>query len=326
MSGESQNTLRDALEQSFDHHSDDFNRDEIGRFAAQPEPEEQTQPIAEESNQIVSEVQVESAPVKIPRPSSWKKDFDTHWETLDPSLQDYINKREQDYAKGVSTYKSQWDSAAPVYNAIQQFMPELQQHNIDPSQWISNLGNAHRTLALGSPEQKLQMFAKLATDYGVPLESLFNGQQQANPQFSMLAQELSQIKNDWNSFKSAQERQEQASILSEIEQFKQNSPHFDDVRETMAQLLDSGVANDLKSAYDKAVRLNDDVWGKLQAEQAQNSVQEQVEKAAKAKAKTVSPKSASPTGTVNNGSGKKSGSIRDILAEQVESAFGAGRL
>jgi len=38
----------------------------------------------------------------------------------------------------------------------------LQENNIAPQQWISNLGTAHKTLALGSPQEKLQMFAQLA--------------------------------------------------------------------------------------------------------------------------------------------------------------------
>ena len=69
-------------------------------------------------------------------------------------LQEYIMQREQDYAKGVSTYKSQWDQAAPIYEAMQPFIPILQEHNIQPQQWIQNLGRAHQVLAMGSPEQK----------------------------------------------------------------------------------------------------------------------------------------------------------------------------
>ena len=317
---ETQTTLRDTIEQAMETHepqdtpvvegnapvSIDKPRDEVGRFAQKAEEKE---------------TPVDQPPVK-PRPSSWKKDFEPHWTKLDPTLQDYINQRESDYAKGVSTYKQNWDNAAPIYEAMQPFLPLLQEHNIQPQQWIGNLGNAHKMLVSGSPDEKLQMFAKLANDYGVSLQGL-QGQQQ-DPQFSMLAQELNQIKNQWSMFQSERAQTEQATLQNEISSFAQNAPHFDQVRETMAGLLQSGVAQDLKSAYDKAIRLNDDIWQQSQADAQQAKAREAAEqnqqRVAQAKAKAVSPRSSSPTGTTGTGTGKKG--LRETLSEQLEQAMG----
>lgn len=322
---EAQTTLRDQLESAIEQHAetpsepsiDSRPRDEVGRFAPKtPEPEQpaqQAQPAA---------VETPLASVVKPRPSSWKSEYEEHWAKLDPTIQDYIAKREADYAKGVSTYKQNWDQAAPIYEAIQPFMPELQKHNIDPRTWITSLGNAHQILALGSPQEKAQMFVKLATDYGVPLQSLVG--QQADPQFSTLAQELNQIKNDWNQFKTLQQQQEQQLVQMEIQRFATDKPHFEAVRETMSGLLQSGVASDLQSAYDKAIRLHDDIWQKQQAEAQQAKAQAEAEarqkQVAEAKAKAVSPRSSSPTGMMNSGNGKKG--LRETLAEQLESAMG----
>lgn len=313
-------TLRDSIADAMDQHTsdevvnesnqtdiktDDRPRDEIGRFA--PKQEVQAE-VAQE---------VAEAPQVKPRPSSWKKDYDEHWTKLDPTLQDYISQRESDYARGVSTYKQNWENAAPIYEAMQPFMPILQEHNIQPQQWISNLGNAHRTLAMGSPEEKIQMFARLANDYGVNLGALTG--QQYDPQFGMITQELNSVKNELNQFKTLREQQEQTALQSEIEKFSQDAPYFDDVRETMAQLLQSGVVADLKSAYDKAIRLNDDVWQKQQTEalqaKAQANVEQKHQKVVEAKAKAVSVRSSSPTGMVNSGNGKKD--LRSTVAELV---------
>lgn len=325
MSDESvQTTLRDQIEQAIETVEtvetpvSDRPRDESGRFA--PKEVEAKQP--EQVEQPFQAEAAPEAPKTKPRPSSWKKDYEEHWSKLDPTLQDYIAQREQDYAKGVSTYKQNWDQAAPIYEAMQPFMPLLQEHNIAPQQWIQNLGNAHKTLAMGSPEEKLQMFARLANDYGVPLQALTG--QQADPQFSMLAQELNQLKNQWTQFQSLQQQQEQKSLQSEIQEFAEKAPHFDAVRETMAQLLQSGVASDLQSAYDKAIRLHDDIWQKQQEEARQaelaKAADAQRETVAKAKAKAVSPRSSSPTGMMGTGTGKKG--LRDILAEQFDAAGG----
>jgi len=306
---EPQVTLRDAIESAVEEHEPApaveqdaapaaAPRDDAGRFAAPPQ-DEQPAPV----------------PTK-PRPSSWKKDYDEHWTKLDPSLQDYIAQREQEYAKGVSTYKQNWDQAAPLYEAMQPFMPLLQENNIDPKQWISNLGNAHRMLAQGSDDEKLRMFAQLATDYGVPLGALTGQQSGIDPQFSHLAQKLGQMENRWSQFEQQREQQENAALQNDISAFSQKAPYFEQVRETMAGLLQSGVAQDLQSAYDKAIRLNDDIWQQQQAEQAKAAAEQNQQKVAQARAKAVSPRSSSPTGMTSGGNGKKS--LRDMLAEQID--------
>jgi hypothetical protein len=216
----------------------------------------------------------------------------------------------------VSTYKNQWDMAAPIVEAIKPFEGSLRENNLSPAQWISNLGNAHAKLVYGSPEQKLEMFAQLANEYGVNLGAL-TGQTGYDPQFSQLAQELNQIKNQWSSFQSSQEQQEQAQLQNEIESFSNDKPYFDEVRETMAGLLQSGMADDLQSAYDKAIRLNDDVFQRVSAEQAQKSEAAQREKVAAAKAKVLSPKSTTPTASATNG-GKTASSAREAIMAAME--------
>src|SRR3990167_7085981 len=90
------------------------------------------------------------------RPSSWKKEYWEHWDKLDPALAEYLHTRESQYASGVSTYKAEAEAAKPLMEAMQQFIPELKQHNIEPTRWITELGHVHRMLALGTPAQKLQ--------------------------------------------------------------------------------------------------------------------------------------------------------------------------
>ena len=300
-------TENEATESTLEAPKTSRPRDESGKFAKSAlEPQESV--IEASEPQTAQEVQVK------PRPSSWKKDYEEHWGKLDPTLQDYIQQREADYAKGVSTYKNQWDSVQPLVQAIQPFQPILQQHNIDPAQWIGNLGRAHSILALGTPDQKRDMFAQLANDYGVSLNEAGGGY--ADPQFSLIAQELNQIKNQWNQFQTQQERTEQVSLQNEISSFSQDKPYFDEVRETMAGLLQAGMANDLQSAYEKAIRLNDDIAQKVQAEQAQKSDAERHAKIAQAKAKALSPKSSSPTASTSTGG--KGASIRDELMKQFE--------
>ena len=287
----------------------DKPRDEHGKFAKGSQNASESDTKAFDNNNE-QEVQVK------PRPSSWKKDYEEHWGKLDPTLQDYIQQREADYAKGVSTYKNQWDMAAPIVEAIRPFEPLLRQYGVAPQQWVTQLGNAHAQLVSGTPDQKLQVFQQLANDYGINLGAV-TGQQGYDPQFSQLAQELNQIKNQWSSFQSQQEMIEQSQLQNEIASFRDDKPYFEDVRETMAGLLQSGMAHDLQSAYDKAIRLNDDVFHKVNATQAQKSEAVQREKVAQAKAKVLSPRSTTPTASSSNG-GKSASSAREAIMAAME--------
>lgn len=319
-----QTTLRDVISSAVDEQAQaenvtqtDIARDEKGRFA--PKTTEGDEVVtAQDVAQVQTEAVDNPQPTIKPRPSSWKKDYEEHWTKLDPTLQDYIAQRESDYARGVSQYKQNFEAVQPVYEALQPFMPLLQEHNIQPNQWIANLGNAHKTLALGSTEEKLQAFARLATEYGVPLNALTG--QGYDPQQSLLMQELNQVKSQINEFKTLREQQEQMTLQQEIENFQKDAPYFEDVRETMAQLLQSGLASDLKSAYEKAIRFNDEVWQKQQAEaqqaNAQAQAQQSQQKVVEAKAKAVSPKSISPTANMNNGNSKKD--LRELLSESFD--------
>lgn len=255
------------------------------------------------------------------RPSSWKKDYWDHWEKLDPNLAEYLSQREQEYAKGVSTYKQEWDRAKPIIEAMAQFQPILQQHNIDPSQWISNLGNAHYKLAMGKPEEKLAMFARLAQDYQVPLQGLFTQGQDGQIYFNQqLAQQQQQQQPDIRSV--VQQMLIEQSTQQEVERArtdKENYPHLEQVRNTMAGLLQSGLAEDLKSAYESAIRLpqHSDIWEALQQQQRQQDeakrAEDQKKRVSQARANAFSPKSATPSD-----SGKTSG--KQGLRATIESA------
>jgi len=300
--------------------ADTRTRDEAGRFAKEEKERAQAQTGATVS------ADAGAVAAGIERPSTWKKDYWEKYDKLDPDLRAYILQRENEYKTGVSTYKGEADAAKTLKAAIEPFLPELQRHNIDPSAWIRNLGNAHQTLALGSPQAKLQIFQRLAQDYGVPLQYLVPNQQgqvaQLDPTVQYLAQNLQGLQQQWQQFQSQQQAAEQASIQQSIEQFKADAarhPHFEAVREQMAALLSANLAQNLDEAYEKAIWMSPQVREQVVAASQQQSAQAKLEQqkaiAAKAKAQAVSPRSSTP-GAQANATAKKG--LRDTLSE----AFG----
>jgi len=160
---------------------------------------------------------------------------------------------------------------------------------------VSKLIETERRLRTSDPETKAKEFVRLAHDYGIDLNSLTSVQ--FDPYHHNLAQRLAQQQAALEQITQSRQMAEQAQLGQTIEQFAQTHEHFDDVRETMADLLDKGFASDLNDAYAKAVRLNDDVFSRVSQQPTQqvNPIQRANEAAKAAKASAVSVKG-SPTG------------------------------
>ena len=272
------------------------------------------------------------APVvaKIPRPDSWKKEMAEHWDKFDPAVAKYIKEREDQYFKGVSTYKQEWEGAKPLLDAVAPFLPTLQQHGIKPDVWITNLGRAHHSLATGDGQTKLQMFAKLAQDYGVPLNALYD--QQAALQYVQQTQQRpapqqAQQPQDFDAkIDEAFAKREAAQKLAEFQRdIETKYPHFETVKPDMALLLEAGKAKDYPSAYEMALRLHDDLFTAAQAQKAQAAEaarQEAARKAvATAKGNAVSVKSATPASA-----GAKAPTSRREALEQAFDQHASGRV
>ena len=293
---------------------DEPARNEKGQFVAEDEAvaeEESPTDIAENADEHEQpEEQPESS--DIPKPTTWKKDLLPLWDkiakgevlTKDESKKhlEYLNQRENEFKKGVSVYKAEAERAKALEEAINPFVPELQAQGIHPAAWINNLGRAHMILSKAPYEQKVQMFHRLAQDYGVNLNQSTEPQQPVDAYTQQLMQQLNQVNQEVSTIKGRFEQEEQARLSNEIERVRSNKerfPHFDMVREEMAQLLELGKAQDLETAYAKAVRLNDEVWA-MEQERLLTDARKQASKAsqvARAKATAVSPKSVTPSGT-----------------------------
>lgn len=288
-------------------------RNEKGQFVAKDETPAEEASLEVATEDALEAEQPEEQPTvgDIPKPTTWKKDLLPLWdkiakgETLTPEESrkhlEYLNQRENEFKKGVSVYKAEAERAKMLEEAINPFVPELQAQGIHPAAWINNLGRAHVILSRAPYEQKVQMFHRLAQDYGINLNQINEPAPQVDPYTQQLMQQLNQVNQEVSSIKGRYEQEEQQRLVNEIERVrsdKERFPHFDMVREEMAQLLELGKAQDLETAYAKAVRLNDEVWAKEQ-ERLLTDARKQASKAsqvARAKATAVSPKSVTPNG------------------------------
>ena len=298
-------------------------------------PTDDKEPAQSVSSDEPTESYEEPQEKSVSRPSTWKKEYVQIWDKMEKGEQiskddftkfaEYANQRESEYKKGVSTYKAEADRAKGYEEAIAPFVPELQAQGITPAAWINNLGRAHMVLSKAPYDQKVQMFQRLAQDYGIQFNSESVAQpQQVDAYTQQLMNQLNMVNQEVSSIKGRFAQEESQRLMGEIERHRsdvEKYPHFDVVREEMAQLLELGKAQDLETAYKKAVRMNDDVWA-VEQEKLLNTAKQQSSKAqqvAKAKAAAVSPKSVTPSGKVAEPGDKKD--RRSLLSEQLGEAM-----
>jgi hypothetical protein len=331
MEAAEEGTLEAPADKELDVVQDDIAEESVEAKTSEADNEEPAEVSEELEFEAAHEDAEEVKPVT--RPSTWKKEYVQIWDKMEAGQQiskedftkfaEYANQRESEYKKGVSTYKAEADRARGYEEAIAPFIPELQAQNISPAAWINNLGRAHMVLSKAPYSEKVQMFQRLAQDYGIQLGEDGVSVPQTDAYTQQLMNQLNQVNQEVYSIKNRFQQEEQSRLMSEIERVRsdvEKFPHFDVVREEMAQLLELGKAQDLETAYKKAVRMNDDVWA-LEQERLLTSAKQASSKAqqvAKAKTVAVSPKSSTPRGTVATTDKKDR---RALLSEQLGEAM-----
>ena len=219
---EAENNEEPAQEDTAQEEPD---RDEKGRFKAKSEQNNTKADTAEESEPVA---EVSAVAEEIKRPTTWKKDLLPLWDKIAKGEQltpeesrkhlEYLNQRENEFKKGVSVYKAEAERAKALEEAINPFVPELQAQGIHPAAWINNLGRAHMVLTKAPYEQKVQMFHRLAQDYGVNLNQSTEPQQPVDAYTQQLMQQLYQVNQEVSTIKSRFEMEEQQRLANEIEQ------------------------------------------------------------------------------------------------------------
>ena len=269
-------------------------------IAEEAQAEEPVEIEAAEEAEVEETQEVEEVEPTLQRPTTWKKEYLPIWDKLTNGQQltkeeglklaEYAGtQRETEFKRGVSTYKAEADRAKPYIEAVAPVQDDLQRRGIDPVNYVKSLVKADQILTHAPMEHKIQIFQQLAKEYGVQFNQ--EGIQR---------------------------------LMGEIEKYRsdvEKYPHFDVVREEMAQLLELGKAPDLETAYKKAVRMNDDVWALEQDRLLKDAKQSAIkaQQVQKAKAAAVSPRSVTPSGKVADTGDKKD--RRSLIAEQMGEAL-----
>lgn len=312
-----------------DSAADQRARDERGRFAAKEPAAEAPEGSADAAKpaDVQAEPEVQPAQAQpIELPARWTAEQKAEISKLPPEAQrivaDRYREMEGDYTRKTQEIAEFRRHAEPLLQAVQPFQQYLTQIGTNPAQAVQALFSAEYNLRTGTPEQKVQALAKVASDYGIDLAAMSRGEgYQPDPLVNQLHQRNQALEARLNQIEQFNQQSINEQLASQVQAFQSAKnadgtaqyPHFERVRGVMSQLFASGQAQTLADAYEIAVKpINDAVAAELSARQA-NADKRRADEIAKAK--KVNP--VRSNGTAPNGATKAKG-LDAILGEALD--------
>lgn len=308
-----------------------------------PEPKEEA-PEAPEAEAAGDDVEI---------PQHWSAEERTKWEALPPehkallldarkSLEAGYNRKSQKLSEKQRYWKE-------IKQTFQPLAPILQQSGATKLQAIRNLVNAQmalqsqpdaafehlaRNFAASRPEdQRKAILTRFARGLGVNPGAAQKPQAQddyldpvAGQQIAQLRQQLSQLSQGMTQQTALAQQQAIANAQTLIDDFKAKNPLFAEVEEGVKQLLASPLvpqnlppAQRLEKAYNLAIRLDDEVSKRVEAEKKAARAKED---AAKRRQENEQSKRAArnPEGQPVTAARKDSGDLDEIIKEAMGQA------
>jgi hypothetical protein len=314
-------TIRQTLE-NIESRADD--RDENGRFTSKETPTEPTEPKPAEpeaSEEVAPEIAA-TEPEQVTIPTELQR-LGLRKEAAsaiakDPVVMQEFIRRSDEMHRGLEQYREKAQFGDTMRNALSPYMRNIEATGMAPDVAVQGLLQADSMLRTGSSEQKVQMLHKIAADYGIDI--LQAAQTQVAPFDSnsyALQQKLTQMESWIAQQTQARQQQESATLNSEVERFSSDpaNVHFAAVRDDMADLIQVGMAADLRDAYEKAIYANPTVRAQVLAQQ---QVKAETERKAIATQKAQSAKQAAAVNVSRKGtlpSARAVGSIDDTIRD-----------
>lgn len=238
-------------------------------------------------------------------------DIQKRWIDREGEIQKGLDAKFQEVA-GFRREKEQLDQL------LKPFERELGLTGANRMQFVQSLVSAHQYLT----EKPIEAALWICQQYGIDPKALSADKSPpADPNTQALQTELGSLRSQVNGWFQTQQQHAHEQNLLKVSSFaeakdasgKPLRPHFDEVATDIVRLMKAGET-DLETAYSKAIRMNDAVWEKIQAEK---TVSAQASKEAEAKARLDKAKRAA-VGT----DGAVTGSAKPkTLREDLEAAF-----
>lgn len=313
--------------------ADQRARDGKGRFAPKaeakpvektaPEPAKKAAPAPAKAAPVAPPVTpppVDAHPVKAPQ--SWKpavRELAAKLPAEFRPILDEVHRRETETARVLQETSEARKTVEQVRATLQPFEGLARSQGMDAMQYAGSVMQTAAALHMGTPQQKAGIVAQLISVYGIDVDAVnavMQGQAPAQRSAPAPQQDVSRIVEQ--EFQRRMQAASEQKATSDWEAFQATAPEFlDDVKEDMREILElagrQGRNMTYQQAYDRAVKLNENVAPVLEARRAAEAARAKAPTVQRSKAAAVSIK-ATPAAAVTRSTGPRS------LREDIEAA------
>ena len=325
-------TLREILENQYakiEARDAMPDRGEGGRFVSKNPPDAapvEATPAAENTDQPATKA-TDPAPPVIPMPQSWSADKKAAWESISPEAREYIAQREGEAHKAITQKGEELKRFEPWQRVLEPHRDRLARAGVNEHEYAARLFAADAALA--NPATRDQAIRQIAQMYGVSLDQpqANHSGQSAQPQDPVVAALTSKVQQLEALIANEQQRQV-AAAGREAEAKAQaflNDPKYPfakEVESDMAVLIMAerqlGRELTLEQAYQKAVRANDTVWSKIEAEKKAKA---EADAKAEAEKKAAEARKKAPTVIKPRGSGATAPAGKANMRATMEAVY-----
>jgi hypothetical protein len=321
-------SLRDTLTDAVEEHAPELAAPETP-VSAEPKPavdptKPPVQAPAPEGKVAPEKPAQPGAPEQLKPPSQWKPHVREQWNKLPREVQEEVLRREGDSMRLIGSVGPKIRLADGVMQELTPYAETLQTNGVAPQQFLGDVFSTIHTLARGAPQDKAEVVANIIQSYGVDLrtlDALLTNRMRTPPEIAharqMAARAQSVLYEQQQGISQHQNQQINVEAEKFVAAFGADPKHefLDDVRDLMADLIESGRATDLEDAYASAVWANPDTRKILLQREAQARVQGKTQRAQAARRASSSVSGSPTSGAVAQA--PAGGSLR----ESIEAAF-----
>ncbi len=306
-------------------------RDASGRFAAKAKATEAAKvaPAATEPTKAAT-AEATTAPPPAPdavrAPQSWTPAARERFAALPPEVRQEVMRREKDMTVALQESAGARKFASEFQQVVAPFEGMLRAEGAEPLKAVGELLKTAAALRTAPPAHKAQLVAQLVKSYGIPIDALdaaLSGQAipqgQGQQQGQYFDPRVDQLFSSLEEAKSRRSQAEQRGYRAEVETLAAKSEFFEDVRETVAEVLEvnarRGVAMTLEQAYNRAVQMHPEISEVLRQREGAKS-------AANAQASTQRARDAASS-VRSQPSGPQSAAKPEGLRAELEAAMAA---
>ena len=231
-----------------------------GKFQPKAADAQAQQPVAQQTQQQAQKPATFAEP-----PARFHETAKSEWANAPETVRAEVHRMEKEFEKGIEKYKASHER----YETVREFDEIAKQNGRELRQSLEKVVQVEKALAsnpIAGLDMILREIGPRKAD-GTPLTLLEvaahvmnqkpeDRAMQQNSTIASLQSELAELKQQLSGVTTTIQKQQENTVLQQVNEFQKDHPRFDELSEDIAFFLETKRASSLKEAYELAERLN----------------------------------------------------------------------